>query len=62
MTEYDFSLASHNWLNTIYTIYTDTIFVELPKRKASKTGPEAHKVMLNLPLMTGANYMQPAFN
>ena len=54
MTEYKYHLASQKWSNSI----NKCKFCEVPKRKASKTSSEAHKVMLNLPspLMTEANY------
>ena len=55
MTEYKYHLASQKWLNTIH----NTNFVELPKRKSSKTSSECHKVMLISPsplkLTTNAN-------
>ena len=54
MTEYKYHSASQKWSNSI----NKCKFCEVPKRKASKTSSEAHKVMLNLPspLMTEANY------
>ena len=66
MTKYEYYWASQLWPNTnnIWLPKNDQIlsmntnFVEVPKRKASKTGSESHKVMLNSPspLMTEANY------
>ena len=64
--KYKYCSASQNqkWLNTNIIwllkndqiLYTNTNFVELPKRRASKTSSEAHKVILNSPspLMTEA--------
>ena len=54
MTEYKYHSASQKWSNS----FNKCKFCKVPKRKASKTSSEAHKVMLNLPspLMTEANY------
>ena len=51
---YEYHSASQKWSNSI----NKCKFCEVPKRKASKTSSEAHKVMLNSPspLMTEANY------
>ena len=64
--EYEYHLASQSWPNTniiqlpknYWILYTNTNVVEFPKRKASKTISESHKVMLNSPspLLTEANY------
>ena len=50
----DYIQISFGWSNTIHKYN----FLELPKRMASKTSSEFHKVMLNSPspLMTEANY------
>ena len=66
MTKYEYYWASQLWPNTNniwlpkndQILSTNTNFVEVPKRKASKTSSESHKVMLNSPspLMTEANY------
>ena len=66
MTDYEYYSASQWWPNTNIILLpkndqillTNANFVELLKRKASKTSSESYKVMLNLPspLMTEANY------
>ena len=45
MTEYKYNSASPKWSNSI----NECKFFEPPKRKASKTSSESHKVMLNSP-------------
>ena len=54
MTEYKYNSTSPKWSNSI----NECKFFEPPKRKASKTSSESHKVMLNSPspLMTEVNY------
>ena len=66
MTDYEYYSASQWWPNTNIILLpkndqillTNANFVELLKRKASKTSSESYKVMLNSPspLMTEANY------
>ena len=66
MTKYEYYSASQKWPNTNIIwlpkndqiLSTNTNFVEVPKRKASKTSSESRKLMLNSlsPLKTEADY------
>jgi len=69
--KYEYYSANQKWLitniirlpNNVQILLTNANFVELLKKKASKTSSESYKVMLNSlsPLMTEANYKCNSF-